>query len=46
MNENQIKTESTLIKKVGDIANVMASAGVSFTDYITQLTYVLFLKNG
>lgn len=44
MNENQIKTESTLIKKVGDIANVMASAGVSFTDYITQLTYVLFLK--
>lgn len=44
MTENQIKTESTLIKKVGDIANVMAAAGVGFTDYITQLTYILFLK--
>ena len=44
MTENQIKTESALIKKVGDIANVMAAAGVGFTDYITQLTYILFLK--
>lgn len=44
MTENQIKTESVLIKKVGDIANVMAAAGVGFTDYITQLTYILFLK--
>lgn len=41
---NQTKSESTLIKKVGDIANVMAAAGVGFTDYITQLTYILFLK--
>ena len=38
------KNEATLIKKVKDIANVMASAGVGFTDYITQLTYILFLK--
>ncbi len=38
------KSETALIKKVGDIANVMASAGVGFTDYITQLTYILFLK--
>ena len=38
------KNESALIKKVKDIANVMASAGVGFTDYITQLTYILFLK--
>ena len=44
MTEKQIKTESALIKKVGDIANVMAAAGVGFTDYITQLTYILFLK--
>lgn len=44
MTENQIKTESVLIKKVGNIANVMAAAGVGFTDYITQLTYILFLK--
>lgn len=42
--KNQIKNESTLIKKVWDIANVLASAGVGFTDYIIQLTYILFLK--
>ena len=41
--ENQ-KTEAALIKKVWDIANVLAAAGVGFTDYITQLTYILFLK--
>ena len=38
------KTEAALIKKVWDIANVLAAAGVGFTDYITQLTYILFLK--
>lgn len=38
------KSEAALIKKVGDIANVMAAAGVGYTDYITQLTYILFLK--
>lgn len=40
----QSKSETTLIKKVWDIANVLAAAGVGFTDYITQLTYILFLK--
>ena len=38
------KSEAALIKKVDGIANVMAAAGVGFTDYITQLTYILFLK--
>ena len=38
------KTESALINKVWNIANVLSSAGVGFTDYITQLTYILFLK--
>ena len=38
------KSESALVKKVWDIANVLAAAGVGFTDYITQLTYILFLK--
>lgn len=43
-NKDQIKSEASLTKKVWDIANVLASAGVGFTDYITQLTYILFLK--
>ena len=43
-NEKQVKNEQALVKKVGDIANVLAAAGVGFTDYITQLTYILFLK--
>ena len=38
------KNEAALIKKVWDIANVLSAAGVGFTDYITQLTYILFLK--
>ena len=38
------KSEATLVKKVWDIAGVLAAAGVGFTDYITQLTYILFLK--
>ena len=42
--EKNQKTESTLLSKVWNIANVLAAAGVGFTDYITQLTYILFLK--
>ena len=38
------KTETALLGKVWNIANVLAAAGVGFTDYITQLTYILFLK--
>lgn len=38
------KTEGVLLNKVWNIANVLAAAGVGFTDYITQLTYILFLK--
>ncbi len=44
MADIQTKSEATLVKKVWDIANVLAAAGVGFTDYITQLTYILFLK--
>ncbi|MBQ9367346.1 MAG: SAM-dependent DNA methyltransferase, partial [Victivallales bacterium] len=38
------KTESALLAKVWNIANVLSAAGVGFTDYITQQTYILFLK--
>ena len=38
------KSELSLTKKVWNMANVLSSAGVGFTDYITQLTYILFLK--
>lgn len=44
MADTETKSIASLVKKVGDIANVMASAGVGYTDYITQLTYILFLK--
>ncbi|MDY6401938.1 MAG: class I SAM-dependent DNA methyltransferase, partial [Synergistales bacterium] len=33
-----------LLSKVWNIANVLSAAGVGFTDYIIQLTYILFLK--
>jgi len=37
-------SEQSLTKKVWQLADVIAAAGVGFTDYITQLTYLLFLK--
>ena len=40
----QTKSQAALVKKYGDIANVLAAGGVGFTDYLTQLTYILFLK--
>ena len=36
--------EQALPQKVWRLATVIASAGVGFTDYIIQLTYMLFLK--
>lgn len=36
--------EQTLVKKVWNLATTLAGNGVGFTDYITQLTYLLFLK--
>ena len=37
-------TESILTKKVWTLATTLAGQGIGFTDYITQLTYLLFLK--
>lgn len=39
-----ISTEQALTKKVWNLATTLAGAGVAYTDYITQLTYLLFLK--
>lgn len=36
--------QSALTQKVWNLADVLAGAGVGFTDYITQLSYLLFLK--
>ena len=36
--------ESTLTKKVWQLADTLAGQGIGYTDYITQLTYLLFLK--
>jgi type I restriction enzyme M protein len=42
--QNNTNSEQSLTKKVWNLADVIAAAGVGFTDYITQLTYLLFLK--
>ena len=34
-NERQVKSEQALVKKVSDIANVLAAAGVGFADFTT-----------
>ena len=39
----QANTQS-LTKKVWNLATTLSGQGVGFTDYITQLTYLLFLK--
>ena len=39
-----IATEQSLTKKVWNLATTLAGQGIGFTDYITQLTYLLFLK--
>ena len=36
--------ERSINQKVWELANVLAGQGIGFTDYITQLTYLLFLK--
>lgn len=36
--------ESTLIAKVWNFATVLRDAGLTYTDYVSQLTYLLFLK--
>lgn len=42
--ENNSENLRRLTSKVWSIANVLSAAGVSFTDYVAQVTYLLFLK--
>src|SRR5690606_23451465 len=37
-------TESSIVSKVWSFANVLRDDGVSYGDYLEQLTYLLFLK--
>ena len=37
-------SEQQILPKVWNLATTLAGAGIGFTDYITQLTYLLFLK--
>ena len=37
-------TESTIVSKVWNFASVLRDDGVSYGDYLEQITYLLFLK--
>ena len=39
-----ISTEQTLTKTVWNLATTLSGQGIGYTDYVTQLTYLLFLK--
>ena len=39
-----ISTEQVLTKKVWNLATILAGLGIGHTEYVTQLTYLLFLK--
>lgn len=44
MANNTTPTVETLTSKVWQMADVLAAQGIGNTDYLTQLTYLLFLK--
>ena len=37
-------TDSTIISKIWNLANVLRDDGVGYGDYLEQITYLLFLK--
>ena len=39
-----ISTEQSLTKKVWNLATTLSGQGIGYTDYVTQLTYLLFLQ--
>lgn len=44
MAKETLQREQSLSQKVWQLATVLSGQGIGFTDYITQLTYLLFLK--
>ena len=44
MAKKNISNEQMLTKKVWTLATTLSGQGIGFTDYITQLSYLLFLK--
>ena len=44
MANNNTPNEQSLTKKVWNLATTLSGQGIGFTDYIAQLTYLLFLK--
>lgn len=41
-----MNNESNIVSKVWSLAHVLQNDGVSYGDYLEQLTYLLFLKRG
>jgi type I restriction enzyme M protein len=37
-------TETVIISKIWSFCNVLRDAGVSYGDYLEQITYLIFLK--
>jgi type I restriction enzyme M protein len=37
-------TDTAIISKIWNLANVLRDDGVSYGDYLEQITYLLFLK--
>ena len=36
--------QSSLVKKIWNYATILKDSGVSYTEYVRQVTYLLFLK--
>jgi type I restriction-modification system DNA methylase subunit len=39
-------TDSSIVSKIWNLASVLRDDGVGYGDYLEQITYLLFLKNG
>ena len=44
MTGNKLDTSTTLVRKLWQYCNVLRDDGLSYPDYVEQLTYLLFLK--